>query len=73
MAQNVLSITQLNEYIRGRMDSDPLLAQVAVRGEISNYKQYPSGHHYFTLKDEGSALRCVRGTPLGCVFARKTV
>lgn len=59
MAQNVLSITQLNEYIRGRMDSDPLLAQVAVRGEISNYKLYPSGHHYFTLKDEGSALRCV--------------
>ena len=59
MAQNVMSITQLNEYIRGRMDSDPLLAQVAVRGEISNYKQYPSGHHYFTLKDEGSALRCV--------------
>lgn len=59
MAQNVLSITQLNEYIRGRMDSDPLLAQVAVRGEVSNYKLYPSGHHYFTLKDEGSALRCV--------------
>lgn len=59
MAQNVLSITQLNEYIRGRMDSDPLLTQVAVRGEISNYKLYPSGHHYFTLKDESSALRCV--------------
>lgn len=59
MAQNVLSITQLNEYIRGRMDADPLLTQVAVRGEISNYKLYPSGHHYFTLKDEGSALRCV--------------
>ena len=59
MAQNVLSITQLNEYIRGRMDADPLLAQVAVRGEISNYKLYPSGHHYFTLKDETSALKCV--------------
>lgn len=59
MAQNVLSITQLNEYIRGRMDADPLLIQVAVRGEISNYKLYPSGHHYFTLKDESSALRCV--------------
>lgn len=59
MAQNVLSITQLNEYIRGRMDADPLLSQVAVRGEISNYKLYPSGHHYFTLKDESSALRCV--------------
>ena len=59
MAQNVLSITQLNEYIRGRMDADPLLTQVAVRGEISNYKLYPSGHHYFNLKDESSALRCV--------------
>ena len=59
MAQNVLSISQLNEYIRGRLDSDPLLNQVAVRGEISNYKLYPSGHHYFTLKDEASALKCV--------------
>lgn len=59
MAQNVLSVTQLNEYIRGKMDADPLLGQVAVRGEISNYKLYPSGHHYFTLKDENCALRCV--------------
>lgn len=59
MTQNVLSITQLNEYIRSRMDADLLLNQVAVRGEISNYKMYPSGHHYFTLKDESSALKCV--------------
>ena len=59
MAQNVLSITQLTEYIRGRLDDDPFLGQVAVRGEISNYKVYPSGHHYFTLKDEGAALKCV--------------
>ena len=60
MAQNqILSITQLNDYIRNMMDTDPRLAQVAVRGEISNYKIYPSGHHYFTLKDEGGALRCV--------------
>lgn len=59
MQQNILSITQLNEYIRGKLDMDPLLAQVAVRGEISNYKLYPSGHHYFTLKDESSALKCV--------------
>ena len=55
----ILSITQLNEYIRARMDADPNLAQLAVRGEISNYKMYPSGHHYFTLKDEGAALKCV--------------
>ena len=59
MAQQVLSITQINEYIRGKMDSDQLLNQVAVRGEISNYKLYPSGHHYFTLKDEGAALKSV--------------
>ena len=60
MAQNqILSITQLNEYIRNMMDADPRLAQVAVRGEVSNYKLYPSGHHYFTLKDEGGALKCV--------------
>ena len=57
--QQVLSITQINEYIRGRMDEDRLLNQLAVRGEISNYKMYPSGHHYFTLKDENAALKCV--------------
>ena len=59
MSQQVLSITQINEYIRTLMDSDDLLAGLAVRGEISNYKMYPSGHHYFTLKDEGGALKCV--------------
>ncbi len=59
MSQNILSITQINEYIRSAMDADPLLTGVAVRGEISNYKMYPSGHHYFTLKDEGAALKCV--------------
>ena len=59
MAQEVLSVTQINEYIQGRMDSDPLLNNLAIRGEISNYKLYPSGHHYFTLKDSGGALRCV--------------
>lgn len=59
MARQVLTITQLNEYIRSRMDADPFLSGIAVRGEISNYKLYPSGHHYFTLKDEGAALKCV--------------
>lgn len=59
MSQQVLSITQINEYIRSVMDRDALLTSVAVRGEISNYKVYPSGHHYFTLKDEGGALKCV--------------
>lgn len=59
MSQKVLSVTQINEYIRGKMDTDPMLSNIAVRGEISNYKVYPSGHHYFTIKDEGSALKCV--------------
>ncbi len=59
MAQQVLTITQINEYIQRMMDSDRLLNAVAVKGEISNYKMYPSGHHYFTLKDEAGALKCV--------------
>ena len=59
MAQQVFSITQINEYIGGKIENDRLLNNVAVRGEISNYKMYPSGHHYFTLKDETSALKCV--------------
>ena len=59
MAQQILSITQINEYIRTMMDGDRLLCGVAIRGEISNYKVYPSGHHYFTLKDDSAALKCV--------------
>ena len=59
MSEKILSITQVNEYIRSMMDTDLLLSGVAVRGEISNYKLYPSGHHYFTLKDEGASLKCV--------------
>lgn len=59
MSQQILTITQINEYIRTMMDRDTLLSTVAVKGEISNYKVYPSGHHYFTLKDNGAALKCV--------------
>lgn len=59
MSQQILSVSQINEHIRSIIDRDLLLAGVAIRGEISNYKVYPSGHHYFTIKDEGSALKCV--------------
>ncbi len=59
MSQQIFSISQVNTYIQTMMDGDSLLSSVAVRGEISNYKVYPSGHHYFTLKDEASALKCV--------------
>ena len=56
---NVYSVTQVNNYLKDLMDRDRNLAAVFVRGEISNYKAYPSGHHYFSLKDEGGAIRCV--------------
>ena len=59
MAQQVITVTQINEYIKRVMDGDQLLNNLAIKGEISNYKVYPSGHHYFSLKDEGGALRCV--------------
>ena len=59
MTQQALTISQVNEYIRAMMDRDGLLGNVCVKGEISNYKLYPSGHHYFTLKDESAALKCV--------------
>lgn len=59
MEQQTLTVTELNQYIKGLLDLDPMLGNVAVRGELSNYKIYPSGHHYFTLKDSESSLRCV--------------
>lgn len=57
--QNIISVSQVNEYIKAKMDQDALLNFLCVRGEISNYKLYPSGHHYFSLKDAGGTLRCV--------------
>lgn len=59
MQRQTLSVTQLNAYIHTLVDNDVFLRNIAVCGEISNYKIYPSGHHYFTLKDEGGALKCV--------------
>ncbi len=57
--QMVFSVSEANNFIKALLDAVPQLQTIFVRGEISNYKCYPSGHHYFTLKDEGSALRCV--------------
>jgi exodeoxyribonuclease VII large subunit len=59
MEENVLSVTELNQRVKLLIDGDPVLSGVYVRGELSNYKIYPSGHHYFTLKDADSSLRCV--------------
>lgn len=59
MERQILSISQISQYIHTVFDHDRMLSNVAVRGEISNYKVYPSGHHYFTLKDPDSSLKCV--------------
>ena len=55
----IYEVSQINEYIKSMLDSDELLGSVCVRGELSNYKIYPSGHHYFTMKDAEGSLRCV--------------
>ena len=55
----LLTPSQVGQYLKGLMDRDRLLSGLLVQGEISNYKLYPSGHHYFTLKDGEGALRCV--------------
>ena len=54
-----LTVSELNAHIKGLLDGDLLLGSLAVRGELSNYKIYSSGHHYFTLKDADSSLKCV--------------
>jgi exodeoxyribonuclease VII large subunit len=59
MNQRAFSVTELNEYIKNLMEADRALSDIYVRGELSNYKIYPSGHHYFTMKDSDSSLRCV--------------
>lgn len=55
----ILTPSQVGQYLKGMMERDWLLSRLMVRGELSNYKMYPSGHHYFTLKDGEGALRCV--------------
>lgn len=57
--REALTVSELNAYMKALVDGDDFLGAVAVRGELSNYKIYPSGHHYFTLKDQEASLKCV--------------
>ena len=57
--RQVWSVSQVNLFIKNLLDETPQLSGLLVRGELSNYKVYPSGHHYFTLKDSEGAMRCV--------------
>lgn len=59
MENHIYTVSELNNLVKSLLASVPELNNVYLRGEISNYKLYPSGHHYFTLKDAGSAIRCV--------------
>ena len=60
MERHVYGVSELNGLIKAVLDSIPQLGNVCVRGEISNYKYYPSsGHHYFSLKDNEGTIRCV--------------
>lgn len=59
MERRIFAVSEVNELIKAILDDVPLLGDICIRGELSNYKMYPSGHHYFTLKDEQSAIRCV--------------
>ena len=70
----VYEVSQINEYLRQRFEADEFLGSLLIRGELSNYKIYPSGHHYFTLKDSQSAIRCVmfKGSAMRLRFRPET-
>ena len=59
MEYNPITVTDLNKYIKSKIDSDEMLNNVLVKGEISNFKNHYTGHMYFTLKDENSLIKCV--------------
>lgn len=56
---NILTVTQINEFVKMLFDGNPMFKSVLVKGEISNFVNHSSGHLYFTLKDENSQLRAV--------------
>ena len=59
MEYNPITVTDLNKYIKDKIDGDEMLNNVLVKGEISNFKNHYTGHMYFTLKDENSLIKCV--------------
>ena len=70
MDAEIYSVSEINNLIKTCFDSNPLFSHVCILGEISNYKLYPSGHHYFSLKDKDSSLPCVmfKGNAYGLKF-----
>ena len=70
MIEQAFTVTEINNYIKSLLDGEPALRNVQIVGEISNFKRYPSGHCYFTLKDSGAVLKCVmfRGKAMSMRF-----
>ena len=58
-ADLAISVTELNKYIKNKIDEDEYLNNILVKGEISNFKNHYTGHLYFTLKDENCLVKCV--------------
>ena len=59
MKPEPISVTELNRYMKDKVDLDEFLNNVLVKGEISNFKHHYTGHMYFTLKDENSLIKCI--------------
>lgn len=59
MERRVYTVLQINRYIKGMLEDDYILASLWIKGEVSNYKKHGSGHIYFTLKDDKSAIDCI--------------
>jgi len=68
--ENIYSVSKITKYIKNIFNSDEILQDVWILGEISNFKKHSSGHLYFVLKDENSQIRCVmfRGNSLYLKF-----
>lgn len=57
--KKIYSVSQINNIFKNFIDGSGLFSNILVQGQLSNYKIYPSGHHYFSLKDEKSQLKCM--------------
>ena len=58
-ANMAITVTELNKYVKEKIAQDEFLANVLVKGEISNFKKHYTGHMYFTLKDENCLIKCI--------------
>ena len=70
MIEQAFTVSEINNYIKSLLDGEATLRNVQIVGEVSNFKRYPSGHCYFTLKDSGAVLKCVmfRGKAMSMKF-----